>query len=90
MGRRPRRQLAHLPSLLIGLVLVASLVSVDPGAIALLNVEFLAVAGSVAMAMTRANLRAAVQWLLVTDTAVMVRVGWRMAREDPRCIVAAA
>lgn len=90
MSRRQRRQLAHLPGLLIGLVVVASLVSVDPGAIALLNVEFLAVAGSVAMAMTRANLRAATRWLLVSDTVMMLRVGWRMTREDPRCIIAAA
>ena len=90
MSRRQRRQLAHLPCLLIGLVVVASLVSVDPGAIALLNIEFLVAAGSVAMAMTRANLRAAAQWLLVTDTVMMLRVGWRMTREDPRCIVAAA
>ena len=74
MSRR-QRQLAHLSSLLLGLVLVASLVSVDPGAMALLNIEFLAAAGSVALAMTRANLRAATQWVLVTDTAVTVRVG---------------
>ncbi|MEG9224453.1 hypothetical protein [Aeromicrobium sp. Sec7.5] len=86
MSRHP----AYLTSLVIGVVIVSSLVAVDPGAIALLNVEFLTVAGSVAMAMTRANLRAAAHWLLVTDTVVMVRVGWRMTREDPRCIVAAA
>ena len=86
MNRRP----AHLAALLVGLVVVGSLVSVDPGAIALLNVEFLVVAGSVAVAMTRENARVAWQRLLMSDTVMMLRVGWRMTREDPRCIVAAA
>ena len=90
MSHRPRRLPAHLPSLIIGLVVVASLVSVDPGAIALLNVEFLAAAGSVAVAMTRANARTLWHALLVSDYVSMVRVGWRMTREDPRCIMAAA
>ena len=86
MDRRP----AQVAALLIGLVVVGSLVSVDPGAIALLNVEFLAVAGTVAMAMTRENARVLWQRLLVCDTVMMLRVGWRMTREDPRCVVAAA
>lgn len=85
MTRRP----AHLAALLIGLVVVGSLVSVDPGAIALLNVEFLVAAGTVAVAMTRENAQVLGQRLLVSDTVMMVRVGWRMTREDPRCIVAA-
>lgn len=85
MSRRP----AHVTSLVIGVIIVSSLVAVDPGAIALLNVEFLTVAGGVAMAMTRTNLCALGQRLLVSDTVMMVRVGWRMTREDPRCIVAA-
>lgn len=85
MTRRP----AHVAALLIGLVVVGSLVSVDPGAIALLNVEFLAVAGTVAMAMTRENVRLVWRRFLVSDTVMMLRVGWRMTREDPRCIVAA-
>ena len=85
MTRRP----AHVAALLIGLVVVGSLVSVDPGAIALLNVEFLAVAGTVAMAMTRENVRLVWRRFLVSDTVMMLRVGWRMTREGPRCIVAA-
>lgn len=80
---------AHVAALLIGLVVVGSLVSVDPGAIALLNVEFLAVAGTVAMAMTRENVRLAWRRFLLSDTVMMLRVGWRMTRDDPRCIVAA-
>lgn len=79
----------QLPGLIIGAVVVASLVSVDPGAIALLNVEFLAAVGSVAVAMTRDQVRTVWHWLLVSDYVSMVRVGWRMTREDPRCIVAA-
>lgn len=76
--------------MLIGLVVVGSLVAVDPGAIALLNVEFLMVAGSVAVAMTRENVRVLWRWLLISDTVMMLRIGWRMTREDPRCIVSAA
>lgn len=71
------------------MVLVSSLVTVDPGAIALLNVEFLMAAGAVAMAMTRDSARILWHRLLVSDVVVMMRVGWRMTREDPRCVVAA-
>ncbi len=76
--------------MLIGLVVVGSLVAVDPGAIALLNVEFLMVAGSVAVAMTRANVRVLWHRVLLSNTVMILRVGWRMTREDPRCIVSAA
>jgi len=85
-----RHDVSRWSSVLIGLVVVGSLVAVDPGAIALLNVEFLMVAGSVAVAMTRENVRVLWRWLLISDTVMMLRIGWRMTREDPRCIVSAA
>lgn len=80
-----------LPRLLLmalGAAVVLPLVGVDPAAaVLLLDVELLALLGSVGLAMTRDDLRAA--WLrFCTDCNVVQFVaGVRLARREPRSLL---
>jgi hypothetical protein len=73
---------------LLGLMAVLPLVAVDPAMIVLLyDVEFLALMGSVGVALLRGDAR--VMWLRIRDSQFVteVRVAATLTRERPRSLL---
>jgi hypothetical protein len=87
VATRHRRRLLHLIMLLAGLVVVAPLIAVDPGVLALLlDVDFVALIGVVGLGLLRSDLRRLAARLGRSLPAVWVRVGVELTRTSPNSL----
>jgi hypothetical protein len=85
LRRRTGRRLAWL----LGVAVVLPLLAVDPAVLALLlDADFIALAGVVALALLRGDARRVASWSAVCLPVLWVRVGTRLTRERPRTLVA--
>jgi hypothetical protein len=81
----PRR----IVPLALGALAVAALLAVDPGAITLLlDVDFLALLGTVGLALLRGDVRAVLARMLTSHGWSMVRAGAALTRHQPFTLAA--
>lgn len=86
--RRWRDRIGRRGAWVLGLVVVAPLVAVDPAVVVLLfDVELLVLLGSLGLRMTRDDL--AVLWhrVLASQVVIDTRAGWRLSWQEPRTLL---